>query len=73
MFARNYFSGNFFAPAYFPPMTALVEVEQPAMVGGGGYWDYYEPIDRKAWIDADDDTDIMELIPLFLSVIEGDE
>jgi hypothetical protein len=73
MFARNYFAGAYFAPAYFPPMTALVEVEYPARVGGGGYWDYdYEPVDRKVWLAADEDEEIVDLIPLFVAVIEGE-
>lgn len=72
MFARSYFAGSYFAPAYFPPVVALVEVEV-RRAGLGGYWDYWEPVERKAWVESQDDSDIQELIPIFLIVIEGDQ
>jgi hypothetical protein len=71
MFARSYFPGVYFPPAYYPPNVALVEVEYPARVGGGGYWDY-EPVYRKIWAEALPDDEILELIPIFMIVIEDD-
>jgi hypothetical protein len=66
MFARSYFAGAFYAPRYYPPVTALVELDRPQL----GITEFLT-MDREAWIRADQE--IAVLITLFLTVIDDPE
>lgn len=77
MFARNYFAGSYFAPAYFPPNVAIVVVVPPVVRYGEGESPRvlhpsgpgrHVTVSRRAWIE-NDDSEIIELIPIFIMVI----